>query len=278
MKQPIRILLADDHSIMRIGLASLLSREKDMTVVGEAATGEEAVALARKLKPDVVVMDLMMPVLSGAEATRQITTEVADSAAEGEAESRPRVLVFTSYGTSADLAAAVLNGASGVLLKNAPTRDLPQAIRKVFAGEKVLSDEIQALVDEESSLARLTERQLELLGLAARGFTNQEIADQLGVSLITVKKQFSDIFVRLSVSNRAEAISFALQRHIIRNMQEHCMGGINSLQLQFEFARNLTATACAPRDTARGTGVWPRQAWRSATPRPLRDSRRARRQ
>ena len=211
----IRILLADDHSIMRVGLASLLSREKDMTVAGEAETGEEAVALARELKPDVVVMDLMMPVLSGAEATRQIT---AGSAPGGGCapEARPKVLVFTSYGTSADLARAVLNGASGVLLKNAPTRDLPQAIRRVFAGEKVLSKEVQALVDEESATPCLTDRQLQQLELAARGFTNQDIAYQLDVSLITVKKQFSDIFARLSVSNRAEAIALALQRQMIK--------------------------------------------------------------
>ena len=208
----IRILLADDHSIMRIGLASLLSREKDMTVVGEAENGEQAVSLARELKPDVVVMDLMMPGISGAEATRLITSEPAD---EAESAARPRVLVFTSYGTSADLAQAVLNGASGVLLKNAPTRELPQTIRKVLAGETVMSKEVRALVDEQIKLPSLTDRQLLLLELAARGFTSQEIADQLKISLITVKKQFSDTFLRLGVSNRSEAISFAVQRHMI---------------------------------------------------------------
>lgn len=214
MKQ-IKVLLADDHSIMRVGLASLLSREKDMTVVGEAENGEEAVEKARELKPDVIVMDLMMPGLSGAEATRLITSGTPGEENAGT-PTHPRVLVFTSYGTSADLAMAVMNGALGVLLKNAPTRDLPQAIRKVFAGEKVLSKEIQALVDEASSTPRLTERQLQMLELAARGFTSQEIADQIGVSLITVKKQFSDTFVRLNVSNRSEAIGLAIQRHIIR--------------------------------------------------------------
>ena len=205
----IRILLADDHSIMRVGLSSLLSREKDMQIVGEAENGEEAVALARELKPDVVVMDLMMPIVSGSEATRLIT---AGDSAENK---KPRVLIFTSYGTSADLARAVMNGASGVLLKNAPTQDLPQTIRKVYAGEKVLSPDVCALLTEEMSSPGLTNRQLQLLELATRGFTNQEIANQLNVSLITVKKQFSDIFVRLNVSNRSEAISFALQRHLI---------------------------------------------------------------
>ncbi|MBQ2629814.1 MAG: response regulator transcription factor [Kiritimatiellae bacterium] len=211
----IRIILVDDHSIMRIGIASLLSREKDMEVVGEAENGEKAVALVRELKPDVVVMDLMMPGLSGAEATRQIAAGgAADSGLAPEA--LPKILVFTSYGTSADLARAVMNGASGVLLKNAPTRDLPQAIRRIIAGEKVLSNEVQALVNEASAMPCLTERQLKLLELAARGFTNQEIADQLSVSLITVKKQFSDIFARLDVTNRSEAIGLALQRQLIK--------------------------------------------------------------
>ena len=210
MQQKIKVLIADDHSIMRIGLVSLLSREKDMTIVGEAETGEEAVEKAAALNPDVVVMDLMMPVLSGAEATRQIVSKASPG------ETRPRVLVFTSYGTSTDLARAVMNGASGALLKNAPTRDLALAIRKIFAGEKVLSKEIQAMVAEEESSTQLTERQLQLLEFAARGFTNQEIANQLGVSLITVKKQFSEIFVRLDVSNRSEAIGLALQRHLVK--------------------------------------------------------------
>jgi len=205
----IRILLADDHSIMRVGLSSLLSREKDMIVVGEAENGEEAVSLSREIKPDVVVMDLMMPLLSGSEATRLIT---AGDSAENK---KPRVLIFTSYGTSADLARAVINGATGVLLKNAPMQDLPQAIRSVFAGGKVLSEEICALIAEEMAFPALSERQLKQLELAARGFTNQEIADHLNISLITVKKQFSDIFSRLNVSNRSEAIGFAIQRHLI---------------------------------------------------------------
>ena len=195
----IRVLLADDHAIMRIGLSSLLSREKDIGVVGEASDGEQAVRLAKELRPDVVVMDLMMPKLNGSEATRLITADPSDDSA-----SHPRVLIFTSYGQAIDLANAVLNGASGVLLKNAPTKELAQAIRKVASGEQVLSKEIRGMVREASAAPALTERQRQILALAVRGFTNQDIADQMNVSLITVKKQFSDIFIRLGVSNRAE--------------------------------------------------------------------------
>lgn len=205
----IRVLLADDHAIMRIGLASLLSREKDIAVVGEANDGESTVALVRKLMPDVVVMDLMMPKLNGADATRQITTDIPFSP-------RPRVLIFTSYGTATSLAHAVINGASGVLLKNAPTRELASAIRKIAAGGKVLSSEIKAMVDEASTSKNLTQRQMEIISLAVRGFTNQEIARQMNVSLITVKKQFTDIFTRLNVANRAEAIGLAVKTNLVK--------------------------------------------------------------
>ena len=209
----IRVLLADDHAIMRIGLSSLLSREKDIDVVGEASDGEQAVALAKELKPDVVVMDLMMPKLNGSEATRLITS---GDGSPDETVSHPRVLIFTSYGQAIDLAHAVLNGASGVLLKNAPTKELALSIRKVAAGEQVLSKVVMGMVRETSAASELTDRQLQILALAVRGFTNQDIADQMKVSLITVKKQFSDIFIRLGVSNRAEAIALALHTHLLK--------------------------------------------------------------
>ena len=209
----IRVLLADDHAIMRIGLSSLLSREKDIAVVGEASDGEQAVKLAKELKPDVVVMDLMMPKLNGAEATHLITS--SDDSSDVTA-SHPRVLIFTSYGQAIDLAHAVLNGASGVLLKNAPTKELALSIRKVAAGEQVLSKVVMGMVRETSAASELTDRQLQILALAVRGFTNQDIADQMKVSLITVKKQFSDIFIRLGVSNRAEAIALALHTHLLK--------------------------------------------------------------
>jgi len=208
----IRVLLADDHAIMRIGLSSLLSRENDIAVVGEASDGETTVRLAHELKPDVVVMDLMMPKMNGSEATKLIT---ASGCADNGSDRRPRVLIFTSYGQAADLARAVLNGASGVLLKNAPTKELAQAIRKVANGEQVLSKETESMVREASAAPELTDRQQRILALAIRGLTNQEIADRLDVSLITVKKQFSDIFIRLGVTNRSEAIGLVLRKNLV---------------------------------------------------------------
>ena len=158
----IRVLLADDHAIMRIGLSSLLSREKDIAVVGEASDGEQAVKLAKGLQPDVVVMDLMMPKLNGSEATRLITS---DDDSSNETVTFPRVLIFTSYGQAIDLAHAVLNGASGVLLKNAPTKELALSIRKVAAGEQVLSKVVMGMVRETSAASELTDRQLEAVSL-----------------------------------------------------------------------------------------------------------------
>lgn len=204
----IRILLADDHAIMRIGLSSLLSREKDITVAGEASDGEETVRLAHELRPDVVVMDLMMPKLNGADATQRIMSDDTLSP-------KPRVLIFTSYGQAADLAQAVLNGASGVLLKNSPTQELSQAIRRIAAGEQVLSKEIQRMVQEATDSTNLTERQHEILALAVRGYKNQEIANMMNLSLITIKKQFSDILSRLGATNRAEATAIAVRKHLI---------------------------------------------------------------
>ena len=134
----IRILLADDHALLRMGLSTLLGCERDMKIVGEAADGEEAVECAAKLKPDVVIMDLAMPKLDGVEATRQIRA----------AQPETRVLVLTSYGTSVEVSRALAAGASGVIVKDASSDDLPDAIRKVAAGERILSPELIPEGDE----------------------------------------------------------------------------------------------------------------------------------
>lgn len=202
----IKILLADDHSLMRMGLASLISGEKDMQVVGEASDGNEATSLAKKLKPDVIIMDLMMPNLSGAEATKAIKSN----------DPNVRILILTSFGTAAELADAVKSGANGVLIKNAPIDEVLTAIRKLHAGEKVLSKNIIDFVREETSSLKLSERQMEILQIASLGFTTEEIANQLGISSGRVLKHFHTIFEKLGVANRSEAIATAMRKHLLK--------------------------------------------------------------
>ena len=175
----IRILLADDHVFTRIGLRSLLEDQDDLTVVGEAENGAQSVALARKFKPDIVIMDLMMPELSGAEAAKLIREE----------SPLVRILVLTSYGASIDLSLAITNGASGALLKDASTDELLKAVRTVAAGGRFFGSSIQDAVKEDLSSPQLTDRQMEILHSVTRGLTNDDIASQLGVTKVCVKKQ-----------------------------------------------------------------------------------------
>lgn len=201
----IRILLADDHSLLRMGLAALLSGERDLEVVGEAEDGDIAVALAKTTRPDVVVMDLMMPALSGAEATRRLKDQ----------NPAIHVLILTSYGTAAELVDALAAGAAGVLLKNAPAQDVIDAIHAVSRGKRVIPPDINAFIREETSAPRISARQMEILQAAARGFTTREIAGQLGISVSRVLKHFHAIFEKMGVSNRAEAIASAMRRQLL---------------------------------------------------------------
>ena len=202
----IRILLADDHTIMRMGLATLLESEPDMCVVGEAENGQVAVRLARELKPDVVIMDLMMPVLSGAEATRIIREE----------NPGVRVIVLTTFGSSAELALAVRNGAAATLLKDTETADLVNVLRRVHEGKRIIPAEVLAMLDENAASADLTPRQLTILQSITRGLSNAEIAKQLGISEIGVKKHLQVIFNKLGAATRAEAAAIALRRQLLK--------------------------------------------------------------
>lgn len=202
----IRILLADDHTIMRMGLATLLESEPDMCVVGEAENGQVAVRLARELKPDVVIMDLMMPVLSGAEATRIIREE----------NPGVRVIVLTTFGSSAELALAVRNGAAATLLKDTETADLVNVLRRVHEGKRIIPAEVLAMLDENAASADLTPRQLTILQSITRGLSNAEIAKQLGISEIGVKKHLQVIFTKLGAATRAEAAAIALRRQLLK--------------------------------------------------------------
>ena len=203
---PIKILLADDHMLMRMGLATLIACESDMKVVGEAKNGRIAVELAHALKPDLVIMDLMMPELSGAEATRIIRAAYPEI----------KILVLTSFATSKEMNDAIANGADGALLKDTAANDLIGAIRSVAAGQRVIPDELLRQASENDDLPKLSDRHLEILTSVARGLSNADIARQLGLSENTIKKQLSAIFERLGVANRAEAATLALRRQLLK--------------------------------------------------------------
>lgn len=202
----IRILLVDDHTIMRMGLATLLESEPDMGVVGEAENGKAAVRLARELKPDIVIMDLMMPVMSGAEATRLIREE----------NPNVRVVILTTFGSSADLALAVRNGAAATLLKDTETTNLVAVLRRVNDGKQAIPANVRAMLDDSVTSTDLTPRQQDILHSVTRGLSNADIAKQLGISEIGVKKHLQTIFTKLGAATRAEAAAIALRKQLLK--------------------------------------------------------------
>ncbi len=205
MTEPVRVLIADDHPIVRDGLASLLGTRTDMTVVGTAADGAETVELALSLRPEVVVMDLQMPVVNGVEATRRLCAEAPDI----------RVLVFTMGEEDGSVLAAMRAGARGYLVKGAPQAEIAQAISTVHAGGLVfgaaLADRITELMSggtgpDRRAFPQLTERELEILDLLAAGRNNGEIAARLYLAPKTVRNNISTILAKLHATDRAEAI------------------------------------------------------------------------
>ena len=201
-----RILLVDDHALLRRGLADLISYEKDMTVIGEAGDGEAAFHAAMDLKPDLVVMDLMMPVVDGVEATRRIKEALPDT----------RILVLTTFGTSADVARAVDAGASGAIMKDASTDEQLSAIREVAAGGKVIAPEIKRYMDSNPTTPVFTQRQMQILEFVTQGLGNKEIANHLDISTDAVKQHLAAIFTKIGAANRSEAVSIALRKHLLK--------------------------------------------------------------
>jgi NarL family two-component system response regulator LiaR len=207
--EKIRILVVDDHFIVREGIKALLIEFEDMEVVGEAAGGKEAIQLAEALRPDVILMDLVMPEVDGIEAIRHISA----------LELGVRILAVTSFSADDKVFPAIKAGALGYILKDTDPHDLVRAIRQTFRGESYLHPRIARKVLEELSHPprrsplpeALTEREVEVLGFVARGFTNQEIADALFVSEPTVRSHVSSILAKLHVNNRVRATLYALR-------------------------------------------------------------------
>ena len=206
MNSKIKILIADDHTVVRAGLKAILGFEKDFAVVGEAANGLDAVKRAAELKPDVVIMDLMMPKLGGAEATAQITA----------ADPNVRIVILTTYGSAEDISRALEAGATGALMKTASNEQLASAIRKVADGGKAVATEIAKSIRSNPPVTDLTPRQLEILQSVTRGLTNEDIAQQFGITSSGVKQHLSAIFAKLGAASRSEAVAIALRRQMLK--------------------------------------------------------------
>ena len=204
-KTKIRILLADDHLVVRMGLSLMISRQADMELVGEAENGEAAIRLARELNPDVIIMDLQMPVMDGATAAQKIRAE--DPAA--------KILILTTFGATADAARALDAGALGAISKDNAQDRLLAAIRTTAMGESVIDDDIRMSAETYHAVPKLSARQIEILDYASRGLENAEIARLIGISADGVKKHLKLIYAALGASTRAEASSLALRLGLI---------------------------------------------------------------
>lgn len=217
---PIRVLIADDQALVRGGFRMMLEVEPDMEVVGEAADGLRALELARHARPDVVVMDIRMPQLDGIAATRRLRDELDPS---------PHVLIVTTFDDDASLYEALRCGAGGFLLKNAPPEQLIEAVRTLAGGEGLLSAAVTRRVIEEfarrspatdaaaaAALSQLTEREVEVLRLIARGLSNAEIAAQLVISPGTAKTHVARILMKLGLRDRVQAVVLAYDTGLVQ--------------------------------------------------------------
>ena len=202
----IRILIADDHKVVRLGLKALFSTEADMSVVGEAQDGEAAVKAVGKARPDVVVMDLMMPGMGGIEATRQVLAHHPET----------RILVLTSLASSDGIAAAVEAGAQGVVLKSADDAVVLEAVRRIAAGERYVQPEVRNMLADDPPIPKLTPRQLDVLRSLTRGLTNKDIATQLGLCETRVIQHVNALLEKIGAANRTEAVAIALRKHLLK--------------------------------------------------------------
>ena len=206
MPDKIRVLVADDHNIVRMGITALLETEPDIEVIGEADDGRAAIDLAITQKPDVVLMDLMMPVMDGATATERILTE----------QPNVKVLILTTSTSSDEITHALDCGACGAISKNAPFKELMSAVHSVMRGEKALSSDIGHILHNDPPASQLSPRQSEILRFITKGLSNPDIAKILNISLYTVKEQVNLILTKVGAANRAEAVAIALRKHLLK--------------------------------------------------------------
>ena len=202
----IKVLITDDHAIVRTGLSMLLEAQGGFDVVGEAENGTDAVRLALRLKPDVVVMDLMMPEMDGIAATREIKAKAAGA----------KVLILTTSTVSDDLSRALNAGADGAIMKSAANAELVAAIRDIAAGNRAVSPEISRLISQDPPLPELTPRQKDILASMVRGLTNKDIARELGIRSDGVNQHIMAILEKLGAANRTEAVAIALRKHLLK--------------------------------------------------------------
>ncbi|MGV3005981.1 response regulator transcription factor [Streptococcus pluranimalium] len=203
------VLLVDDHEMVRMGLKSFLNLQQDITVIGEAGNGQEGISKALDLRPDVIVMDLVMPEMDGVEATLQILKEWPEA----------KILVLTSYLDNEKIYPVIQAGAKGYMLKTSNAPEILNAIRKVAEGQLAIETEVEQkmkLQDEHPALHEdLTARERDILYLLAKGYDNQTIADELFISLKTVKTHVSNILAKLQVDDRTQAVVYAFRHHLV---------------------------------------------------------------
>ena len=202
----IKILLVDDHAIMRMGLSSLLGTCDCFDVVGDAGDAISGINKALTLRPDVVIMDLMMPDIDGVEATRQLIRKFPCA----------NILILTTFGSADGLAHALEAGARGAIMKSAAFAELTKAIKTVAAGATYVSPEIQQMISEDPPVPILTSRQAEILKSVTRGLSNVDIAKQFDISLQMVKEHMTVLLEKLGAANRAEAVAIALRKHLLK--------------------------------------------------------------
>ena len=202
----IRVFIADDHAMVRMGLATLLGSKKDISVVGEAEDGETTVRKVLETKPDVVLMDLMMPDVDGAEATARLHQALPDL----------KIVILTSADTTDGISRALSNGAVGALTKGEDFSTLVDVIRDIAAGKTCISPEIRRMLDQDPPAPALTRRQQEILRMAMQGFSYSDMSRHFGIREDSVRRHIAETCAKLGAANRLEAVAIALRKHLLK--------------------------------------------------------------